>query len=268
MKQYCFAFLASVLSSENCFEVLSKAQMYKNYSLECNVYAYINDNFAYIIKANILNDLPVKDLISCLKNINRKKISELLVYQTIINWTKYDESSSKNDFVELFQLRRLNELPYDFFISVVVQEMLIKENLFCLSSVMDTLILFQNNKSLRRNGSKLFCLGGLKNHFVVFLVQDFSAKNEIKIPSLPIKVVNHASTCFNKTVYCLVGKDQTNEIGVITNKVWQIRLDSKPLKWEQIVYRCCSLPGYVGCCRRLKWSQCFVFRRMFCKVYE
>ena len=63
-------------------------------------------------------------------------------------------------------------------------------------------------------------------------MQDFSAKDEIKIPNLPIKVVNHSSTCFNKTVYCQGGKDRTNEIA--TNKVWQLRLDSKPLKWEQI----------------------------------
>ena len=234
VKKYCFEFLASVLNIENCFEVLLKAQLYNNYSLECNVYAYISDNFANLIEANILNDLPVKDVISCLKNINRKKISELLVYQTIINWTKHDESSRKNDFVELFQLLKLDELPHDFFMTVVVQEKLIKDNLVCLSSVMDTLILFQNNLSLKRSGSKLFCLGGVKNPSDVFLVQDFSAKDEIKIPSLPIKVVNHASTCFNKTVYCLGGCNQTNEFSVITNKVWQIRLDSKPLKWEQI----------------------------------
>ena len=234
LKQYCFEFLASVLNTENCFDILSKAQMYNNYSLECNVYAYINDNFTNLIEANTLNDLPVKDLISCLKNINRKKISELLVYQTIINWTKYDESSRKNDFFELFQLLRLDEFPHDFFMTVVVEEKLIKENLVCLSSVMDTLILFQNNESLKRSSSKLFCLGGVKNPSDVFLVQDFAAKDEIKIPSLPIKVVNHASTCFNKTVYCLGGCDQTNEFSVITNKVWQIRLDSKPLKWQQI----------------------------------
>ena len=190
--------------------------MYNNYSLEYNVYAYINDNFTNLIEANILNDLPVKDIIFCLKNINRIKISELIMYQTIIKWTKHDEFSRKNDFVELFQLLRLDELPHDFLMTVVVQEKLIKENLVCLSTVMDTLILFQNNKSLKRNGSKLFCLGGVKNPFGVFLVQDFSAKNEIKISSLPIKVVNHASTCFNKTVYCLGGNDQTKEI--TTNK--------------------------------------------------
>ena len=64
------------------------------------------------------------------------------MYQTIINWTKNDESSRKNDFVELFQLLKLDELPHDFFMTVVVQEKLIKENLVCFSSVMDTLILF------------------------------------------------------------------------------------------------------------------------------
>ena len=234
VKKYCFAFLASVLNIENCFEVLSKAHLYNNYSLECKVYAYVSDNFANLIEANILNDLPVKDVISCLKSINRKKISELLVYQTIINWTKHDESSRKNDFVELFQLLKLDELPYDFFITVVVQEKLIKDNHVCLSSVMDTLILFQNNEQLRRNGSKLFCLGGEENPSGAFLVQDYSAKDEIKIPSLPIKVKNHSSTSFNKTLYCLGGRDQTNEIGASTNKVWQLRLDSKPLKWEQI----------------------------------
>ena len=146
VKQYCFGFLASVLNIENCFEVLSKAQLYNNYSLECNVYAYISDNFANLIETNILNDLPVKDLISCLKNINRIKISELLVYQTIINWTKHDEFFRKNDFVELFQLLRLDELPHDFFMTVVVQEKLIKENLVCLSSVMDTWILSKTIK--------------------------------------------------------------------------------------------------------------------------
>ena len=232
VKQYCFEFLASVLNNENCFEILSKAQLYENYSLESNVYAYISDNFANIIKANSFNDLPVKDLFSCLKNIDRKKISELLMYQIIINWIKHDESSRKNDFVELFQLLKLDELPHDFFMTVVVQESLIKRNLVCLSSVMEAMLLFQHNENLRINGSKLFCLGGVKDPSGVFLVQDFSSSHEIRIPSLPIKVSSHTSTCFNKTVYCLGGKEQSNES--ITNKVWQLRLDLKPLKWEQI----------------------------------
>ena len=33
VKQYCFAFLTSVLNSENCFEILSNARFYKNYPL-------------------------------------------------------------------------------------------------------------------------------------------------------------------------------------------------------------------------------------------
>ena len=234
VKQYCFEFLASVLNTENCFEILSKAQLYENYSLEHSVYAYISDNFAYIIEANTFNDLPVKDMISCLKNIDRKIISELLMYQTIINWTKHDESSRKNDFVKLFQLIKLDELPHDFFMTIVVQEELIKENFVCLSSVMDAMILFQKYEKIKEYGSKLFCLGGVKDPSGVFLIQDFLARDEIKIPSLPIKLSAHASTCFKKTIYCLGGKDRTNEIAVIINKVWQLRLDLKPLKWEQI----------------------------------
>ena len=31
VKQCCFAFLASVLNSENCFEILSKAQLIENF---------------------------------------------------------------------------------------------------------------------------------------------------------------------------------------------------------------------------------------------
>ena len=94
-------------------------------------------------------------------------------------------------------------------------------------------LLSWTRKSLKRNGSKLFCLGGVEDPSGVFLVQDFSAKNKIKIPNLPIKVINHSSTCFNKTVYCLGGNDQTTKIGAITNKVLQLRLNSKPLKWKQ-----------------------------------
>ena len=234
VKQYCFAFLASILNIENCFEILSKAQLYENYSLESVAYAYINDNFANIIEPNTLNDLPIKDLISYLKNINRKIISEQLMYQTVINWTKHNKFSCKNKFVELFQLLKLDKLPHDFLMTVVVQESLVKENLVCLTSVMDAMILFQNNERLRINGSKLFCFGGEKNPSSVFLVQDFLAADEIKIPSLPAKVINHASTCFNKTVYFLGALNQSNDIDVNINKVWQLRLDSKPLKWEQI----------------------------------
>ena len=234
VKQYCFEFLASALNTENCVEILSKAQLYENYSLKSNAFTYISDNFANIIEANTLNDLHFKDIISCLKNIDRKKISEQLMYQTIINWTKHDEFSRKNDFVELFQLLKLDKLPHDFFMTVVVEESLVKENLVCLSSVKDAVIFFQTHKKIKKYGSKLFCLGGVKNPSGVILVQDFLTRDEIKIPSLPIKVSNHASTCFNKTVYCLGLLDQPNEIGVTINKVWQLRLDSKPLKWEQI----------------------------------
>ena len=85
VKQYCFEFLATILDTKNCFEILSKAQLYENYSLKHSVYAYINDNFVNIIKTNTFNDLPVKDLTSCLKNIDRKIIFELLVFLTITN---------------------------------------------------------------------------------------------------------------------------------------------------------------------------------------
>ena len=234
VKQYCFEFLVSILNTKNCFEILSKAQLYENYSLECNAYAYISDNFANIIEANTLKDLPVKDVISCLKNIDRKIISELQVYQAIINWTKHDESSRKNDFVKLFQLLKLDELSHDFLMTVVAEEKLVKENFVCLSFVMEAIILFEKLENLKKNGSKLYCFGGVQDPSGVFLVQDFLARNEIKIPSLPIKLSSHASTCFNKTVYCLGGKDRTNKVGVITNKVWQLRLDLKPMKWEQI----------------------------------
>ena len=234
IKQYCFAFLASILNTENCVEILSKAQMYENHSLESKAYAYINDNFANINEANTLNDLPIKDVISYLKNINRKIVSELLVYQTIINWTKHDEFSRKNKFVKLFQLLKLDKLPLDFLMTVVVQESLVKENLVCLTSVMDAMILFETNERLRINGSKLFCFGGVKDPSGVFLVQDFLTTDEIKIPSLPAKLLNHASTCFNKTVYFLGALNLSNDIDVNINKVWQLRLDLKPLKWEQI----------------------------------
>ena len=149
MKQYCFEFLTSVLAAENCVEMLSKTQLFGNSSLESVAYAYINDNFVNIIETNTLNDLPVKNLISCLKNIDRKKISELLMYQTIINWTKHDEFSRKNKFVELFQLLKLDKLPLDFLMTVVVQESLVKENLVCLSSVMDAMILVQKYEKIK-----------------------------------------------------------------------------------------------------------------------
>ena len=121
VKQYCFEFLTSALAAENCFEILSKAQLFGNSILESVAYAYISDNFVNIIETNTLNNLLVKDVISCLKNIDRKKISEQLMYQTIINWTKHDESSRKNKFVELFQLLQLDELPLDFLMTIVVQ---------------------------------------------------------------------------------------------------------------------------------------------------
>ena len=113
-----------------------------------------------------------------------------------------------------------------------MQESLVKENLVCLSSVVDKIVLFQNNKRLRMNGSKLFCFGGVNDPSGVFLVQDFLTTEEIKIPSLPVKLLNHASTCFNKTVYCLDGKKLCFRSN--SNTVWQLRLDLKPLKWKKI----------------------------------
>ena len=118
--------------------------------------------------------------------------------------------------------------------AVVVRESLVKENLVCLTSVVDAMLLFQKYKKIKESGSKLFCLGGIRNPSNIFLVQDLLKRDKIKILSLPIKVSNHASACFDKNVYCLGGKDQPNKIVFITNKVWQLRLDLKPLRWEQI----------------------------------
>ena len=56
VKQCYFAFLASVLNSENCFEILSKAQLIENCYLKSNAVACISHNIANIIEAKTQNN--------------------------------------------------------------------------------------------------------------------------------------------------------------------------------------------------------------------
>ena len=230
VKQYCFEFLESNITFDNCFTVFDASILYENKSLQNKICEQISKDFDTVVIKNEFKHLSKDKLCFCLTNINRNLVEETSIYNAIITWTNHDLEKRKNKFTDLFQLVKFDRLSLDFLINVALNENLIEQNLICLNNLKSTLSKQIEEMNLTKSGSKILSIGGLKSLSNVIKVYENQAKNTIEYPDLPIECRCHCSMVLNNIIYVIGGLNSDDNT---TNQVWKMDLKQKNLKWKQ-----------------------------------
>ena len=233
VKTFCFEFLQSIICSDSWFAILSAANLYRNDALSYHIHSYIGDNLDGISQTDDFKSLSKEVLGTCFSSIalSEKHSKNLSLYQAIISWTKHDVDARKPEFVSLFQLVNLEQLPKDFLLSAVATEELILSNPACSQRAMTTLASLIKETEADVCLDRFVSLGGVHNGTKV--VEIYNTKRELpsEFPDLPFSINRHASLILNKVVYCIGGGSKDN---FITDKVRRLKLQDVALRWTEI----------------------------------
>ena len=234
VKEFCFDYLESAINSNNCIKGINLAILYENDVLLNKYNQYLSKHFNEVSQRIEFKNLSAADLASCISNLNRDEVDEMLLFQAIMAWTKHDQENRLDDFAHLFQLIKLNKVSYDDLMFVVSKEQIIRESNTCLNSILTILPKVLKIKQLKETGSKILSIGGFKTPSKVIQVYSLLDEPAQQYPDLPIKVKNHCSLKLDNFVYCIGGQINDNDDLDVTSKVWKMDLEEKPMKWEQI----------------------------------
>ena len=207
VKLYCFEFLESNVTSDNCFIVFDASILYENESLQNKVCDQISKDFDTVVEKDEFKHLSMDKLLFCLSNINRKLVEETSIYNAIITWTNHDLENRESEFAQLFQLITLDRLSLDFLVKVALNEKLVEQSLICFNKLKSTLSKQIEEMNSTESGSKIISLGGSKTLSKVIKVYEHHVENIIKYPDLPIKCLCHCSLFLSNTVYVIGGSN-------------------------------------------------------------
>ena len=247
-KQYCFEYLESNISVETCGEVLRIADMYQNVALLSKSLKYISK----IFKISDIRTKPLPDefkqiskryLLEFVAKLNEEHIEQRFIYDVIIGWVKYN-AKRKEVFAELFQCIKLKKLTLSCLEDTVSNELLVKENRFCLNLVMEAIRLRQHDSD---NAKTILSIGGQATRNEVFTVYrddrnvigGQATRNEVftvytpdrnVYPTLPQAADSHCSLKLDDFVYCIGGWKVISS----TDKVWRMKLNEQNLKWQRV----------------------------------
>ena len=158
VKQFCFEFLESILSSDNWFAIHSAADFYPDEYLENQVDEYISKNFDAVIETDEFKSLDKGGLRCCIEKLERKHVTEHSIFNGLVVWCEVNEEARKNDFPELFeQLIQLDRMSVEILNDAVLEVDLVKKSCQCLHVV--TKSLCQRNKSFDQ--TRIVSFGGI-----------------------------------------------------------------------------------------------------------
>ena len=233
VKEFCFEYLESTISSDNCIEGINLAKQYENESLLNKYYQHLSNHLDEISNQFEFKNLSAADLESCVFNLNRDEVNEMLLFEAILAWTNNDQENRLNDFPNLFQLVELDKLSYDYLTLFVSKQQIVNECQPCLNLILNTLTKVMKTKQLRETGSKILSIGGAHTPSKVKQVYTLLDDPVKTYPDLPMKLRDHCSLKLDNLVYC-IGGETVDDNQTVTNKVWQMDLSNETLKWEEI----------------------------------
>ena len=247
VKEFCFDFLKSILSTENSISVLSAVNLYGESTLTDQIYRFICENLETVSQTNEFKSLPIPDFISCLTNLNQYQTKTSSIYLSLITWIKHDNERRQEEFARLFeQVLDLNKLPIEFIEEVLLNENLITSSPSCYKRVRDTLSKLSKAKLApspfksdtdffsNTNLSKIISLGGHRTRREVKDVFRLDKLPLLTYPDLPIKVHSHCSLKLNDTLFCIGGEtSQSISAKKPTNAVWKLNLCDSKSNWKK-----------------------------------
>ena len=233
VKEFCFEYLESTINSDNCISRINLAKQYENESLLNKYYQHLSNHLDEVSDQIEFKNLSAADLESCISNLNRSELDEMLLFEAIVSWTKHDQENRLTDFSKLFQLIKLDKLSYDYLMYFVSKQEIVNECKPCLKLILSTLPKVLETKQLKETGSKILSIGGAETPSKVKQVYTLLDEPVKTYPDLPMKLRKHCSIKLNNFVYC-IGGQTVDDDQTVTNKVWQMDLSNETLKWEEI----------------------------------
>ena len=238
VKQFCFEFLLTNITPNNSLEILKAATLYRNEYLKDQVKQYITKNLDLVAQTDEFKALPKKSLKACIFKSNQKdEVASSSVYQAIVTWTKHDEESRKNEFLELFKMVKLENVALNFLEEFVLEETLVTTNFECQKMAMSVFRkVLETQKIQAANGSMLLSLGGKKTLQDVTVQHDYQQKaSTTAFPKLPQKLSAHCALKASSFIYVIGGKVENNGEFSTTADAWRLNLQSRSdLNWEKI----------------------------------
>ena len=225
VKEFCFEFLESCMTPDNCITILITAKQYKNFTLRDKVYKHISDNYETITKTPAFLNLENDELFFIVFHLKmRFYVSDEVLCRSLLSWTKQDEETRKQHFhSRLFRFVNVDQLSF-FLIKHLLKESLIQE-----SGDYYNLL---NNRIKDSIKTKIVSFGGTKAKTKVKVVYSLTNETNESYPDLPISLDYHSSFESNIFVYVIGGTDGNNQIE--SNKVFRMNLNELALKWEEI----------------------------------
>ena len=234
VKMFCLEFLETVITYDSCFHILTAAKACQSVKLQFKVFLYLNENFEQVLLTPPFKALTKTEVTYCMTHLNRNVVSETTLFDAIIAWTKHDEENRRDDFLDLFQLLKLDKFSHDILMNVVSKEKFVSDSSYCLNLVLNVLPKVLNLRPRNEFESRILSIGGCLSSskiFEVFKLQDQPAK---QYPDLPMPLYAHCSIKMDNFIYCLGGVIQIGDNWNVTNKAWRLNLHNDHLKWEEI----------------------------------
>ena len=233
VKEFCFEYLESTINSDNCITGINLSKQYENESLLNKYYQHLSNHLDEVSDLIEFKNLSSADLESCISNLNRDKVDEILLFEAILTWMKHDENNRLNDFPNLFQLVKLDRLPCDYLMSFISMQNIVTRSNFCMRLILSNLPRVQEAQHLRETGSKILSIGGTQTPTKVTQIYSLLDEPVQTYPDLSMKLRDHCSLKLDNFVYCIAGETVGSD-ATVTNKVWQMDLRNQTLQWEEI----------------------------------
>ena len=136
VKQFCFDFLQSNISQQNCFSLLNAANLSRHSRLVKQLHKYISTNFDLVTQTKTFLLLCIQDFTGHLLKLDKTQIKQMSLYQALIAWTKFDKTTREKEFAKFFpQLLDVNKLSITDVENVLLKERLITGNDNCYKLV-------------------------------------------------------------------------------------------------------------------------------------
>ena len=135
VKRFCFDFLESASTVDNCIDIYKLSTLYRNPSDMEKTYHFISNNFDEIASSGKFNQISKDDFLNLITKFDSSIVPQLSIYKAIISWARQD-ANRKNDFPVLFLSLNLDEIPVQFLEKVVAKDPMIQKSHMCLNAVM------------------------------------------------------------------------------------------------------------------------------------
>lgn len=228
--QFCFEYLTSEISVDNCLTIFATANLYNNTTVKSHTLKFVKKHFGEISQTVDFKGLSKSDLILCISTLNRNHVKEAVVSRSILEWTQYDEENRKKDFAELWNLVNLKKLSFES-IGEIVTESLITDNLRFSNMMNIRLVELLKEKRMFENESRILSLGGWGTKTKVIEVYCTAGKSNTKFPDLPLPIETHRALKLNNYVFCFGGFCFHSGL---SERAFQLRLNEDCMKWEDI----------------------------------